>query len=104
MNSERKMIYQLIVPEADGTEELRVLQWHKGEGQPVGSDELIVELETAKAVVEVRSPCACVLRKIASPDRSWAKPGLPLAWFSDQADEALQIEQPAEFIARWEVL
>jgi pyruvate/2-oxoglutarate dehydrogenase complex dihydrolipoamide acyltransferase (E2) component len=97
------MIYQLVVP-AGGVEELRLLQWHKAEGDVVETDELLVELETDKAIVEVRSGRACVLRKIAVSQGEWATVGPPLAFFSDTADEALQTDQPGDLMPKWEVI
>ncbi|MEE4277105.1 MAG: 2-oxoglutarate dehydrogenase complex dihydrolipoyllysine-residue succinyltransferase [Halieaceae bacterium] len=45
---------------ADG----EVAAWHKGEGDPVSRDELIVEIETDKVVMEVVAPADGVLEKI----------------------------------------
>jgi 2-oxoglutarate dehydrogenase E2 component (dihydrolipoamide succinyltransferase) len=97
------MIYQLVVP-AGGVEELRVLQWHKTAGEQVQPDELVVELETDKAIVEVRSERACVLRKIAINQGDWATIGPPLAFFSDTAEEPLQTDQAGSFMSKWEVI
>jgi pyruvate/2-oxoglutarate dehydrogenase complex dihydrolipoamide acyltransferase (E2) component len=97
------MIYQLVVP-AGGVEELRLLQWHKAEGESVDADELVVELETDKAIVEVRSERACVLRKIAVPQGEWATIGPPLAYFSDTAEEPLNTDHPGNFMSKWEVI
>jgi pyruvate/2-oxoglutarate dehydrogenase complex dihydrolipoamide acyltransferase (E2) component len=83
------MVYQLVLPNMEGSAELRVLQWHKTEGDPIEADQMLLELETDKAVVEVRSPKPCVLRKIFVSQGGWAKVGVPLAWFSDSPDEPL---------------
>ncbi len=98
------MIYKLVVPPMGGVEELRVLQWHKAEGDSVDADQLLVELETDKAIVEVRSPRACVLRRIGVPQGDWAKVGPPLAFFSDTGDEALVTDNAADFMPQWEVV
>jgi pyruvate/2-oxoglutarate dehydrogenase complex dihydrolipoamide acyltransferase (E2) component len=98
------MIYQLVVPAMGGVEELRVLQWHKAEGDTVDADQLVVELETDKAIVEVRSPRGCVLRKIGVTQGDWAKVGPPLAWFSDTADETLQTDKAGDFMPLWEIV
>ncbi len=42
----------------------RVVRWHKAEGDPVQKDEVICEVETEKAVFEVKSPLDGVLLKI----------------------------------------
>jgi pyruvate dehydrogenase E2 component (dihydrolipoamide acetyltransferase) len=97
------MIYQFAVPPMDGTQEMRVLQWHKAEGQPIDADELLVELETDKAVVEIRSPVACVLRRISVPQGGWAPIGPPIAWFSDSPEEALEGQAAKDFAPLWEL-
>jgi 2-oxoglutarate dehydrogenase E2 component (dihydrolipoamide succinyltransferase) len=45
---------------ADG----EVATWHKSEGEAVARDELIVEIETDKVVLEVVAPADGVLTKI----------------------------------------
>ena len=47
---------------ADG----EVAAWHKQEGDAVSRDELIVEIETDKVVMEVVAPESGVLKKIAA--------------------------------------
>jgi len=84
------MIYQLTVPAAvPGVEEIRILEWHKEPGAAIESGELIVELETHKAVIEVRAGQAGVLRQILAQAGDWRTIGLPVALFSSEADEAL---------------
>ena len=98
------MLYKMVIPAMGGVEELRVLQWHKSEGDSVQPDQLLVELETDKAIVEVRSPRACILRKIGVPQGDWAKVGPPLALLSDGADEALDTVKAADFMPQWEIV
>ncbi len=84
------MIYQLIVPgPIEDVEELRVLQWHGDAGHVFATGELIVELETHKAVVEVRSGRSGVLRQVLCPAGEWQRVGQPLALLSDDAAEPL---------------
>jgi pyruvate/2-oxoglutarate dehydrogenase complex dihydrolipoamide acyltransferase (E2) component len=84
------MIYQLTVPAAvPGVEEIRILEWHKEPGSLIESGEMIVELETHKAVIEVRAGQTGVLRQILAQPGDWRTIGLPLAFFSTSADEAL---------------
>ncbi len=54
-----------VLPEsvADAT----VLLWHKQPGEPVAADELLVEIETDKVVLEVVSPVDGTLETIAEP-------------------------------------
>jgi len=84
------MIYQLTVPAAvPGVEEIRILEWHKEPGAAIESGELLVELETHKAVIEVRAGQAGVLRQILAQAGDWRTIGLPVALFSSEPDEAL---------------
>lgn len=84
------MIYQLSVPAAvPGVEEIRILEWQGEPGTAFASGDLIVELETHKAVVEVRAGQAGVLRTLLADAGDWLAVGVPLALFSDDADEAL---------------
>jgi pyruvate/2-oxoglutarate dehydrogenase complex dihydrolipoamide acyltransferase (E2) component len=83
------MIYQITVPAVADVEEIRVLEWHGGLGHRFNHGELIVELETHKAIVEVRAGQAGVLRKILSEAGKWQGIGLPLALLSDNDNESL---------------
>lgn len=84
------MIYQLLVPgPIEDVEELRVLEWHGRAGETFAAGAMIVELETHKAVVEVRAARAGILRAILCEAGDWEKIGKPLALFSDNADEPL---------------
>jgi pyruvate/2-oxoglutarate dehydrogenase complex dihydrolipoamide acyltransferase (E2) component len=84
------MIYQLSVPAAvPGVEEIRVLEWHGEPGTEFAPGDLIVELETHKAVVEARAGQPGVLREIKAAPGDWRGIGTSLALFSDSADEPL---------------
>lgn len=84
------MIYQLSVPAAvPGVEEIRILEWHGDPGTLFESGDLIVELETHKAVVEVRAGQAGVLRSILAEPGDWRGIGVRLALFSDEPGEDL---------------
>ena len=82
------MIYQLQVPgPLKDVEEVRILEWHGMPGTPFAPGEMIVELETHKAVVEVRAGQQGHLRRILCEEGAWQKIGAPLAIFSDSPDE-----------------
>ena len=84
------MIYQITVPAvADDVEEIRVLEWHGAPGDSFASGDLVVEFETHKALVEVRAGQPGVLRRIMATAGDWARIGVPIALFSDGADDAL---------------
>lgn len=58
--------------------EATVARWAKGSGETVARDELVVELETDKVLLEVLAPSAGVLEinarrgKQCCPERCWA--------------------------------
>jgi pyruvate/2-oxoglutarate dehydrogenase complex dihydrolipoamide acyltransferase (E2) component len=84
------MIYQLTVPAAvPGVEEIRILEWHKEAGAAIEAGELLVELETHKAIIEVRAAQPGILRQVLAQPGDWRTIGLPVAIFSTTADEAL---------------
>lgn len=84
------MIFQVTVPAvAEDVEEIRILEWHGEPGQAFAPGELLVEFETYKALVEVRTAQAGVLRRIFAPAGEWLRIGAPVAVFSDGADEPL---------------
>ena len=84
------MIYALVVPgPIPDVEEVRVLEWHGAVGRLFVPGELVVELETHKALVEVRAGQGGYLRQLVCAEGDWQVVGLPLAVLSDDADEAL---------------
>ncbi|HEY7297260.1 MAG TPA: lipoyl domain-containing protein [Xanthobacteraceae bacterium] len=93
------MIYQLLVPgPVKDVEEVRILEWHGAPGTPFAPGEMVVELETHKAVVEVRAGQNSHLRRILCNEGAWQKIGAPLAIFSDSPDERIP-ETPDELTA-----
>jgi pyruvate/2-oxoglutarate dehydrogenase complex dihydrolipoamide acyltransferase (E2) component len=83
------MFYKISVPPVADVEEIRVLEWHGDPGHPFKAGDLVVELETHKAIVEVRAGQDGVLRKVLSDAGNWQQIGLPLAILSDGGTEAL---------------
>jgi pyruvate/2-oxoglutarate dehydrogenase complex dihydrolipoamide acyltransferase (E2) component len=84
------VIYKVIVPDVgEDVQEIRVLEWHGGPGDRFEPGALIVELETHKALVEMRAAQDGVLRRILAPEGEWAKIGVPIAMFSDDPGEPL---------------
>lgn len=100
------MLYQLAVPgPIDDVEELRVLEWHVAPGQSFAAGDLVVELETHKAVVEVRAARAGILRSVLAPAGDWQRLGRPLAIVGDDSGEPLpaQADDLAAMLVEFEV-
>jgi len=84
------MIYTLTVPgPIEDVEEVRVLEWHGAVGHAFAIGALVVELETHKALVEVRAGQPGTLRQVICAEGDWQTVGAPLAVLSDGADEPL---------------
>lgn len=95
------MIYRLTVPTTfEENEAVRVLEWHGGPGSRFAAGALIVEVETHKALVEIRGEQASVLRELRFGEGEWCPLGEVLALLSDEPDEPLIDADrvwPAEF-------
>jgi 2-oxoisovalerate dehydrogenase E2 component (dihydrolipoyl transacylase) len=62
-----------------------VLRWLKAEGDHVGRDEPLVEVETEKVDVEIPSPWAGVLQRIVAREGETVPVGQPLAYVEAEA-------------------
>ena len=95
------MIHRLSVPATlEDTPSVRVLEWHVAPGTSVAAGMLLVELETHKALIEVRAAQAGIMRRIDCAEGAWCPLGGALAMLSDEADEALDgaaHAMPADF-------
>ena len=68
------MAEKIIMPQGgQDITEGRVLRWHKAEGDAVKKDEVICEVETEKAVFEVKAPMDGILIKIVVPEGKVAR-------------------------------
>lgn len=52
----------------EGLQEAEVVEWHVCSGQAVKVDQLLVSVETAKAIVEIPSPCESVIRGLCAQE------------------------------------
>jgi pyruvate/2-oxoglutarate dehydrogenase complex dihydrolipoamide acyltransferase (E2) component len=95
------MIYRLTVPTTfEDNQAVRVLEWHGAPGTAFPAGALIVEVETHKALVEIRGEQAAVLRRQCYAEGEWCPLGDVLALLSDSADEPLaetEADWPADF-------
>lgn len=74
------MTVKIIIPKGGmGIDESTIGRWLKTEGDPVTEGEVIVELESAKAVVEVPAPVSGVLTKILLKEGETAAVYTPIA-------------------------
>jgi len=62
-------IFEVKVPQlSESVAEATLLQWKKKVGDAVGQDEILIEIETDKVVLEVPAPSAGVLTEIVIAD------------------------------------
>src|SRR6476620_6152378 len=71
-----------VMPDlGEGLEEGRIVRWLAAEGATVELNQPLVEVETAKAVVEIPSPFAGVIRVLHGSDGDDIPVGAPLVTF-----------------------
>jgi pyruvate/2-oxoglutarate dehydrogenase complex dihydrolipoamide acyltransferase (E2) component len=70
------MIVKVVLsPSGMGIEEGTIVRWLKAVGEAVEEGEIIVEVETAKAVQEIEAPASGVFSKIILPEGETAPVG-----------------------------
>jgi 2-oxoglutarate dehydrogenase E2 component (dihydrolipoamide succinyltransferase) len=68
-NENNMAIVEVKVPQlSESVAEATMLQWKKKAGEPVAADEILIEIETDKVVLEVPAPSAGVLAEIVVAD------------------------------------
>jgi pyruvate dehydrogenase E2 component (dihydrolipoamide acetyltransferase) len=70
-------------------DEGRIVAWHKRVGDAVAAGEILFEVETDKATMEVESPTAGTLRRILFPADATAPVATVIALITETADELL---------------
>src|SRR5215831_12884454 len=77
----------------EGLTEAEIVKWHVQPGDKVSINQIIVEIETAKAVVELPSPYEGVVDKLLVPEGVAVEVGTPI--ISVQSGEAEQAGEPS---------
>jgi pyruvate dehydrogenase E2 component (dihydrolipoamide acetyltransferase) len=76
------MIKEFRLPDlGEGLTESELIAWRVAEGETVGLDQIIAEVETAKAMVELPSPHAGVVERLYVPPGSTVSVGEPIIAF-----------------------
>lgn len=93
-------IIEILVPElSESVSEASLLEWKKQPGEAVSQDEILIDVETDKVVLEVPAPAAGVLVEIVKGDGSTVTSGEVLARIDTEAKAAAAPaapEAPAE--------
>ena len=79
----------------EGLPDAEIVAWHVAEGDSVKTDDLLVSVETAKAVVEVPSPYTGVVVKLHGAAGDIIATGGPLVEFSEAAAANAPAADPA---------
>jgi pyruvate dehydrogenase E2 component (dihydrolipoamide acetyltransferase) len=83
-------VTKVILPKLGLTmDEGRVIAWHKKEGDRVEKGQVLFEVETDKANMEIESAVSGVLRRILAPANTTAPVATVIALIADTADEPL---------------
>tara|TARA_R110000868_G_scaffold411617_1_gene706120 strand:+ start:200023 stop:201720 length:1698 start_codon:yes stop_codon:yes gene_type:complete len=85
-----------ILPDlGEGLEEAELIKWVVKEGDTVGELEVIAEMETDKALVEVPSPRAGTIKTLHGKDGDTIKVGAPFVTYEGGSDDASAKAAPA---------
>jgi len=89
-------IVEVKVPQlSESVAEATLLQWKKKPGEPVALDEVLIEIETDKVVLEVPAPSAGVLAQIVKPDGSTVVSGETIATIDTEGKASVAAPAPA---------
>ena len=81
------MVHELKIPQAgESIQEVQIGQWLREEGQWVERDEIVVELETDKASMDLPAPVSGLLAEILKKDGEAADIGDVIALIDESAD------------------
>ena len=88
-------IKEVLVPQlSESVSEATLLNWKKQPGEAVQADEILIEVETDKVVLEVPAPTSGVLTEIVKGDGSTVTAGEVLARIDDAAKASAPSEAP----------
>ncbi len=89
-------ITEVLVPElSESISEATLLNWKKQPGEAVEADEILIEVETDKVVLEVPAPTSGVLSEIVKADGSMVTSGEVLARIDTEAKATAAPAAPA---------
>ncbi len=78
-------MHTIKLPEAKGISTATVARWHRRQGESVAEGDLLVTLETDRALIEVNAPAAGTLEEIHATPATTLCPGDPLASLNPDA-------------------
>ena len=91
---------EIKVPQlSESVAEATLLQWKKKPGEAVAVDEILIEVETDKVVLEVPSPSAGVLTELLAPDGATVVAGQVIAKLDTEGIASVQSTLPTAVAA-----
>ena len=89
-------IVEVKVPQlSESVAEATLLQWKKKAGELVAADEILIEIETDKVVLEVPAPAAGVLAELVVADGGTVTSDQVIAKINTEAGAAVAAPAPA---------
>lgn len=80
------MIQQYLLPDpGEGLEEAEIVAWRVAEGDKIAVNDVIVEVETSKSIVELPSPYAGVVKRLLVAEGTMVDVGSPIVEIDDLA-------------------
>lgn len=74
------MATEFLMPKSGmGVTEATITKWHKAEGDSFAEGDVLLEIETAKAVEEVEAPFAGSVEKLLKPEGELVEVQAPIA-------------------------
>jgi pyruvate dehydrogenase E2 component (dihydrolipoamide acetyltransferase) len=82
-------------PLGQTSDELRLLAWHKAEGDTVAEGELLLEIETDKATLDIEASVSGTLLRIDCPEGETVEAGTVLGWLGEPGEQIVVQDGPA---------
>lgn len=83
------MAIEIKIPESgESVSEVHIASWHKSEGDEVAADEIVADLESDKAGMELPAPASGTLSRILKKDGESAEPGETIAYIEENGKPA----------------
>ncbi len=90
-------LFEVKVPElSESVAQATLLQWKKKVGEPVQQDEILIEIETDKVVLEVPAPSAGILSEILIADAGTVVSGQVIAKIDSEGKAVASSNAPAQ--------
>jgi pyruvate/2-oxoglutarate dehydrogenase complex dihydrolipoamide acyltransferase (E2) component len=81
-------------PLGQTSDELRLLGWHKAEGESIEEGELLLEIETDKATLDVEAAVSGTLLRIDCREGETVTAGTILGWLGEPGEQIVEQEEP----------